>query len=82
MGGLQTKMSVFALPHPGLLPNGEGEIAGRFNEKITVPGKLSALGSVPDWPLLRQTDAVVIRLMEWNGLGLYRTNHAATNSRA
>jgi hypothetical protein len=39
-GGLQTKISVFALPHPGLLPNGEGEIAGRFNEKITVPGKL------------------------------------------
>jgi hypothetical protein len=33
-------ISVFALPHPGLLPSGEGEIAGRFKGKITVPGKL------------------------------------------
>jgi hypothetical protein len=33
---------VFALPHPGLLPSGEGEIAGRFEVEIAVPGKLSA----------------------------------------
>jgi hypothetical protein len=36
-------ISVFVLPHPGLLPSGEGEIGGRFNGEITVPGKLSAL---------------------------------------
>jgi len=33
----------FARPQPGLLPRGEGEIAGRFRENIVVPGELSAL---------------------------------------